>query len=98
MARPVDEVNNFDSLLTCDHLESEYQVNLEKIEDISGERIDKADDNVAWILFMPLFLDFSDSEKKEIESLIIRNQRLVDLAEEKNCEDLTPIVIKRPGS
>lgn len=98
VARPVEEVNNFDDLLSCDHLVSEYQVNLEKIEDISGERIDKTDHNVGWILFMPLFLDLSGSEKREIEALSSRNQRLVDLAEEKNCEDLTPIAIKQPDS
>jgi hypothetical protein len=76
VARPVEESNDFDTLLTCDHLVAEYKVNLEKIEDISGERLDKTDDNVGWILFMPLFLDLSGSEKKEIEALITRNQRL----------------------
>jgi len=90
VARPVQEVNKFDALLSCDHLVSEYQVNLEKIEDITGERLGKTDDNVGWILFMPLFLDLSGSEKKEIQALVGRNQRLVDLAKEKNCEDLFP--------
>ena len=90
VARPVEEVNNFDALLSCDHLVSEYQVNLEKIGDITGERLDKTDDNVGWVLFMPLFLDLSGSEKKEIEALVGRNQRLAGLAKEKNCEDLFP--------
>ena len=96
VARPVQQVNNYDAILSCDHLVSEYKVNIAKIEDITGERLDKTDDNVGWILVMPLFLDMSGSEKEEIEALVNRNQRLVDLARDKGCEDLFPKVTEQP--
>lgn len=98
IARPVDEINSVDYLLSCDHLVSEYEVNLEKIEDITGERLDKTDDNIGWILVMPLFLDLSGSEEKEVEALVTRNRRLVDLAQEKNCAIQFPKPINESDS
>jgi hypothetical protein len=89
----VEESTDLDTRLTCGHVESEYEVNLKKIEDITGEKLGKTDDNIGMVLyFMPWFLDVSGAEQKEIEALIVRNNRLVALAKEKNCKPILSIV------
>lgn len=95
VARPVAESTDLDAHLSCDHVESEYRVNLEKIQDLTGEKLGKTDDNIGWILFMPLFLDLSGAEKQEIEALVNRNDHLVELAEQKGCAPLAPIVTSK---
>lgn len=82
----VDEENVFDDQLTCSHIMGEFEMNVEKISDISKERSKENGNNIGLLLVAPLFLDFSDTEKKEIEALQKRNKRLESLALNKQCK------------
>ncbi|MBO6506710.1 MAG: hypothetical protein JJ850_01010 [Kordiimonadaceae bacterium] len=77
-----------DTLLSCEHLAAEYRVNASRIPELQTERSNQNGNNVGLLLVAPLFLDFSDTEKKEIEALKQRNNRLLGLMQQKSCEAL----------
>lgn len=85
VARPVEVVRPFDDSLTCVHIVQELQSNSDRIADLRGEVKAQNDNNVGLLIVSPLFLNVNDSEDKEIEALVARNQRLVVLAEEDSC-------------
>lgn len=85
VARPVAVENSFDEKLSCAHVEAEFEVNKQKLIELGDERSDKTAYNIATVLWSPLFLDFSGSEKEEIEALHRRNNRLAELAKDKGC-------------
>lgn len=85
VARPVPVENNFDGSLSCAHIEAEFDVNKRKLVALGDERSDKVGYNIGTVLISPLFLDFSGSEKEEIEALHQRNKRLAELAKNKGC-------------
>jgi hypothetical protein len=91
IARPVADSSGIDASLSCSHLAAEYRVNLQRIRDIAGEEAGKLDDNLGWLLVMPLFIDLSAAERAEIEALAARNQRLVELAGERGCQPLQAV-------
>ncbi|MBB6251338.1 hypothetical protein [Nitrospirillum iridis] len=73
VANPVKAVNAYDDQLSCDHLRAELQVNQAHILDLNGERAADRQHNVGQLLVGPMFIDLSDSEKKEIKALEARD-------------------------
>jgi hypothetical protein len=84
-AEPVEKVRATDNLLTCDHLAAEKNVNLVRARDLLKEKNAQEGNNIGMLLFNPLFLDLSGTEKKEIEALHARNQKLDLLMLQKKC-------------
>ena len=74
-----------DSLLSCDHMTAEHRVNSKRIPELDKERSSESSNNAGLLLVAPLFMDFSDTEKKEIEALKSRNIHLVGLMDQKKC-------------
>jgi hypothetical protein len=91
VANEVQAAGPNDRLLTCDHLEAERTVNLARMADLVGERRTSNDNNagmIAGAVLVPayiLFLDFSDTEKKEAEALVRRNETLESLIVSRSC-------------
>lgn len=85
VARPVKVTSPLDAQLTCAHIRAENDVNIARIQDLSGERGNAAANNVGAALFIPLFIDLSDSERQEMKALSDRNDVLRQLAQEKDC-------------
>ena len=79
VARPVAATNDYDDQLTCDHLHAEREVNDSKLTDLTQERHHDNANNVGMVLVGPLFIDLSDSERKEAEALVKRNAVLDQL-------------------
>lgn len=88
VARPVAESSATDAVLTCDHIVAEFRVNLARMDDLAGEREGKVNDNIGWLLIYPVFIDLSVAEQTEIEALLARNRRLIELAGEKACRPM----------
>ncbi len=82
---------NMDDKLTCGHMSAEFQVNTNRIAGLTGERSHETTNNFGMLLVAPLFLDFSGTERKEIEALQQRNLRLIDLMSGKDCADVPNI-------
>jgi len=85
VARPVEVVRPYDDSLTCIHLVQELKSNSDRIADLRGEMKAQNDNNAGLLVVSPLFLNVNDSEGKEIEALVARNQRLVVLAQKGSC-------------
>lgn len=85
VARPVEVVRPYDDNLTCVHVVQELQSNSDRIADLRGEMKAQNDNNAGLLIVSPLFLNVNDSEDKEVEALVARNQRLVVLAQEGSC-------------
>ena len=81
----VNEENGYDSQLTCSHIVGEFEMNVQKVADISKERSKENGNNIGLLIAAPLFLNLNDTEKKEIEALQKRNKRLENLASNKHC-------------
>ena len=81
----ISETSNIDDRLTCTHLKAEFEINLEKVKDISKERKEQVANNVGLLVASPFLLDFKDTEKKEILALQKRNLHLEHLIQEKSC-------------
>ncbi len=88
MTDPVSERRAHDSFLTCNHLIAEHSVNLKRMVELDSERQFESANNVGMLLVSPLFMDLSDTEKKEIAALLKRNTELERLMMSKNCEAL----------
>jgi len=82
-AQPVALTTPMDSQLSCDHLRAEHSVNLARIADLGGERQNAQTNNVGMFVANPLFLDLSQSERREIDALTARNQVLDRLIADK---------------
>jgi hypothetical protein len=82
-AQPVALTTPVDSALSCDHLRAEHRVNLARIADLGGERQNAQTNNVGMLVVSPLFLDLSQSERRETEALVARNQVLEHLISDK---------------
>jgi hypothetical protein len=85
VARPVETVTSIDAMLTCDHLQAEFENNLKRFSELTNERKTQMRDNVGLIAAAPLFLDLKGTEKKESAALTARNIRLRELALAKSC-------------
>lgn len=83
MARPVSATNDYDDLLTCDHLRAEHGVNDSKLADLTKERKSDNANNVGMLLVGPLFMDLSSSERTEAQALVKRNAVLDQLIAKK---------------
>ena len=88
VAQPVQLTRNIDPSLTCDHLKAEYDNNLRRRVELTGESTDKVGNNIGMLLVSPLFLDLSDTQKVEVKALTARNGRLEELARGKQCPAL----------
>ena len=93
VAQPLQVTRDIDPSLTCDHLRAEYDNNLRRRVELTGESADKVGNNIGILLVSPLFLDLSDSQKIEAKSIIERNLHLEDLARQKNC----PVLAATPN-
>ncbi len=91
VANEVQQVRPSDGALSCDHLEAELTVNRSKMAELTGERQMANDHNVGKIagaVLVPayiLFLDLSDTEKKEAEALMRRNEEVERLMTARSC-------------
>ena len=85
VAHPVSLENDFDDRLSCTHLSGEFENNLKRLEELTGESKEKFANNLGLLIASPLFLDFSDTQKREAEALLARNERLQALMTERDC-------------
>lgn len=92
--RKMEEVRQHrpsDAMLSCDHLAGELAVNRARSVDLVGEKGHANDNNagmIAGAVLVPtmlLFLDLSDTEKKEAEALMARNVEVARLMREREC-------------
>jgi hypothetical protein len=86
-SHPVEATTAHDAQLSCDHLHAERRVNDARIADLDGERKGDSDNNVGKVIGQGavgiLFLDLSDSEKKEIQAFQARNKVLDQMVAER---------------
>lgn len=91
VANEVQQVRPSDTALSCDHLEAEIEVNAARMAELAGERKMANDHNagkIAGAVLVPayiLFIDLSDTEKKEAEALMGRNLELERLMKARSC-------------
>jgi len=85
VSHPVALEQRFDDRLTCAHHEGEYENNLKRLEELTGESKDKLRDNLGLLISSPLFLDFSNTQKEEAAAILARNERLTELMAQKGC-------------
>ncbi|MBX3506537.1 MAG: hypothetical protein KF895_13750 [Parvibaculum sp.] len=91
VSNEVQQVRPSDAALTCDHLEAELSVNRSQMAELTGERQTANEHNagkIAGAVLVPayiLFLDLSDTEKKEAEALMRRNQEIERLMTARSC-------------
>ena len=89
VANPTPLERSFDAELSCAHLSGEYENNIKRLSELTGESKDKIRDNMGMLLASPLFLDFSQTQKKETQALLARNERLQALMADKTCEGVS---------
>lgn len=85
VAKPVALVQPFDDRLSCEHLAGEFANNEKRLAELLDERAFSNMNNVGLLVTSPLFLDLSDTQKKEALALRARNERLAALMKEKSC-------------
>ena len=85
-ARPVAQATALDDRFSCAHLSAEYDINRTRAADLANERGEQIRNNLGMLIVAPLFLDLSGAERREIEALAARNERLVQLSAAKGCE------------
>jgi hypothetical protein len=79
VSRPVAATHPYDDQLSCDHLHAERTVNESRIADLRNERGDAISNNVGKLVatpMLPLFMDFSGVENKEVAALDERDKVL----------------------
>lgn len=86
VAQPVLIEQSYDSKLSCTHLSGELSNNDKRLVELKAERDGKPARNLGFLVASPLFLDLSESQKKEVEALIARNERIRTLMSDKNCD------------
>ena len=89
-AHPVPLEKSYDDRLSCSHLAGEYENNLKRLEELTGESREKFRNNAGLLVFNPLFLDLSDNLKLESEAILARNERLMALMATKDCPAVSP--------
>lgn len=89
-AHPVALERSYDEKLSCSHLSGERENNFKRLSELTGENRDKLRDNLGLLISNPLFLDFSDTQKKEAAAILARNMRLADLMAAKSCTNAAP--------
>lgn len=90
VARPVAVVNPFDDSLSCTHIRGEFDNNLKRLTELTGESEAKVADNIGFLLVSPFFLDLSQTQKDEVRAIDARNARLRELAEVRLCSLSAP--------
>ena len=63
-------------------------------EDLLDERKFARENNVGKLVAIPLFMDLSPSESKEIDALIKRSAHVVTLMQEKGCEGIPELPVE----
>lgn len=91
VANPVALEQSFDDKLTCAHHAGEYENNIKRLSELTGESKDKVRDNLGLLISSPLFLDFSNTQKEEAAAILARNKRLAELMAQKGCSPLQAI-------
>ncbi len=83
-----------DDRLSCEHLQGEYSANGFRLQDFTKERRERNGNNAGMILMAPLaassllFVDLSNTERREVDALTRRNARLQQLAAHRGCPSL----------
>jgi len=90
VANPVALESGFDDRLSCAHLSGEYENNIKRLTELTGEGEDRFTNNAGLLISNPLFLDFSGTLKREAEAILARNDRLLTLMAEKECPGAAP--------
>ena len=85
VANPVMLERAFDDELSCSHYAGEYENNIKRLSELTGESKDKVRDNIGMWLVSPLLLDISNTQKEEAAAIFARNDRLQILMAGKNC-------------
>ena len=85
VSTPITAVQEIDSLLTCQHLRAEISNHEKRAKELLGEKKDQGANNLGFLITSPLFLDFNDTEKKEIKALADRDAHVAELQKQKNC-------------
>jgi hypothetical protein len=98
VANPVALESGFDDRLSCAHLSGEYQNNIKRLAELTGEGEDKSSNNAGLLISNPLFLDFSGTLKREAEAILARNDRLLTLMAEKDCPGAASVESEPAGS
>ena len=86
MSNPIAQSLTFDEKLTCSHHNGEYENNTKRLVELLGERKDRVRDNFGMLISTPLFLDLSDTNKKEVAAINARNTQIISLMTTKKCE------------
>ena len=86
--QPIETTRTIDPMLSCAHIAAELDNNGKRAKELLGERKDQGVNNLGFLITSPLFLDFSDTEKKEIKALAERNIHLADLQKLRSCVEL----------
>ena len=84
-ARIVAEQSGLDDRLTCSHLQGESSSNVARLSELNQERNNRTRDSLGFMLMSPLFIDLSDTEKRESEGMLRRNNRVQALATARGC-------------
>lgn len=95
VAEPVTEHSALDSRLSCSHIKGEQEVHIARINELIGEKSQKAGANVGLVVLLgPAaipFIDINGAEKLELESIDKRLKVLKTLADEKGCPSIESI-------
>jgi hypothetical protein len=83
VSRPVAATNDYDDRLSCEQLKGEKAVNAARVQDLVGEKKQAENNNIGMLLVDPMFLDLSDSERKEMRAFAERDKVLDKLIQEK---------------
>lgn len=85
VANPTPLETDLDDRLSCAHHAGEYENNIKRLEELTGERREAFTNNLGFLLVSPLFLDFTSTRRVEADALVARNQRLESLMTGKGC-------------
>lgn len=85
VARPVAVAHPLDEQLSCAHLAGEYDNNNKRLTELTGEKQERTEANVGFLLVSPLLLDLSDTLREEATAIAARNVRLTELMEVQDC-------------
>ena len=94
---PIPQIQPGDSTKSCSELRFEIQNNQTKIMDLIP-RENKTGKNVAlgvagaFFIVPWFFMDFSDSERVEVQGYQLRNNYLMSLAHRKHCKDMPAVL------
>ncbi len=86
-ANPVAVTNDYDALLSCDHLRAEYDVNKRKIDGLRDEQRLESRTASGKSAAAPFLNDFKQGQSKEIAALRHRNAALENLMAERSCQN-----------